>query len=85
MTTLQDEIEDDRQRWEHEVGDEPKWVVDMCQLPWAVMSRRDGSLEIITENDRVICKMIDGTAEERALVAGVICDQVNRLCPTRSK
>ena len=51
----------------------------MCQLPWAVMSRRDGSLEIITENDRVICKMIDGTAEERALVAGVICDQVNKL------
>lgn len=79
MTTLQDEIDDDRQRWEHEVGDEPQWVVDMCQLPWAVMSRRDGSLEIITENDRVICKMIDGTAEERALVAGVICDQVNKL------
>ena len=78
MSTSQ-ERDDDGQEWHETKGREPEWVKDMCGLPWVVMSRRDGSLEIITENDRVICKMIDGTAEERALVAGVICDQVNRL------
>lgn len=77
MSTLQSD--DDRQRWEHEVGDEPKWVIDMCNPPWVVMSRKDGSLDIIDKDNRVVCKMSAGNAEIQATIANVICDQVNRL------
>lgn len=77
MSTLQSD--DDRQRWEHEVGSEPEWVVDMCNLPWVVMVRKDGSLEIIDHDNKVVCKMGAGNAEIQATIANVICDQVNRL------
>lgn len=73
------EMADDQERWEHEKGSEPQWVVDMCNLPWVVMSRRDGSLEIITEDNLVILKMAPGNPEIQATIANVICDQMNRL------
>jgi len=43
------------------------------------MVRKDGSIEIVSNDNRVICKMVDGSAEERALVAGVICDAMERI------
>lgn len=78
MTTLR-EMADDQERWQHEVGKEPEWVKDMCCLPWVVMSRRDGSIEIIDSDNHVVAKMIDGSAEIRATIASVICDQVNKI------
>ncbi len=78
MSTLH-EMADDQERWQHEVGSEPEWVKDMCAVPWVVMSRRDGSIEIIDTNNRVVAKMVDGSAEIRATIASVICDQVNKI------
>jgi ribonuclease PH len=72
-------MEDDQQRWQEEKGREPEWVRDICNLPWVVMVRKDGSIEIVSNDNRVICKMSDGSAEERALVAGVICDAVDKI------
>ena len=78
MSTSQ-ERDDDGQEWHETKGREPEWVKDMCGLPWVVMSRRDGSIEIISEDNRVICRMADGSAEERALIASVICDAVDKI------
>jgi hypothetical protein len=79
MSTSPEREDDGGQEWHETKGTEPQWVRDMCSLPWVVMSRRDGSIEIISEDNRVICKMIDGSAEERALIAGVICDAVDKI------
>jgi hypothetical protein len=71
--------DDDRQRWEHEVGSEPQWVKDMCCLPWVTMVKRNGDIEIIDDQNRVVCSMVSGSAEIRATIANVICDQVNKI------
>ena len=77
MSTL--DREDDRQRWEHEVGSEPQWVKDMCVLPWAVMVQRNGDIQIIDADNIVVCTMGNGNKEIAATIASVICDQVNKI------
>ncbi len=77
MSTL--DREDDRQRWEHEVGSEPQWVKDMCCLPWVVMVQRNGDIQIIDSDNIVVCTMENGNKEIAATIASVICDQVNAL------
>ena len=52
---------------------------DICNLPWVVMVRKDGSIEIVSKDNRVICKMVDGSLEARVIVAGVICDAVDKI------
>ena len=79
MSTSPEREDDSGQEWYETKGREPQWVKDICNLPWAVMTRKDGSIEIISDDNRVICKMVDGSAEERALVAGVICDAVDKI------
>lgn len=73
------EREDDRQRWEHEVGSEPQWVKDMCCLPWVVMVQRNGDIQIVDAENVVVCTMSHGNKEIAATIASVICDQVNAL------
>jgi hypothetical protein len=78
MSTSQ-EREDDRQRWEHEVGSEPQWVKDMCCLPWVVMVQRNGDIQIIDNDNVVVCTMQNGNKEIAATIASVICEHVNAL------
>jgi len=73
------EMIDDQERWEHEVGSEPKWVKDMCNLPWVVMVQRNGDIEIIDADGVKVCSMSHGNKEIAATVASVICDQVNNI------
>lgn len=75
----QQEQDDNQQHWYETKGREPEWVRDICNLPWVVMVRKDGSIEIVSDANRVVCKMVDGSAEERALIAGVICDAVDKI------
>ena len=78
MSTSQ-EREDDRERWEHEVGKEPQWVKDMCRVPWAVMVQRNGDIDIIDSDGIKVCTMQHGNKEIAATIASVICDQVNAI------
>jgi hypothetical protein len=78
MSTSERE-DDGGQEWYETKSREPQWVKDMCNLPWVVMARRDGNIEILSEDNRVICRMVDGSAEERALIAGVICDAIEKI------
>lgn len=73
------EMEDDQQRWHEEKGREPEWVRDMCRLPWAVMVKRNGDLEIIDGDGIAVCTMSHGNKEIAATIASVICDQVNKV------
>ena len=78
MSTSQ-ERDDDGQEWYETKGREPEWVKDMCRLPWVIYARRDGSIEIVDAANRIVCKMADGSAEERGIIASVICDAVNKI------
>lgn len=71
--------DDDRQRWEHEVGSEPQWVKDMCSLPWVTMVKRNGEIQIIDADGIKVCTMENGNKEIAATIASVICDQVNQI------
>ena len=72
-------MDDDRQRWEHEVGSEPQWVVDQLKLPWATEIAKNGDMNVINAEGLVVAVLQNGSAEAKALVAAVICDQVNDL------
>ena len=44
--------DDGGQEWHETKGREPEWVRDMCNLPWVVMVRKDGSIEIVSDDNR---------------------------------
>ena len=71
--------EDDRARWEHEVGSEPQWVKDQLKLPWATMIAKNGDFNVVNSEGVVVAVLQNGNSETKALVAAVICDRVNDI------
>lgn len=71
--------EDDRERWEYEVGSEPQWVQDQLALPWATEIAKNGDINVINAEGVVVAILQGGGIEKKALVASVICDRVNDI------